>query len=426
MIQVSMSLILEILGISLSIAAIFLGLGPLRKHIVDRSKLEFQGIRKYISEERPLLTERAFEFYANRYGFEKLRIELNGMEQKIHVLCPSEWIPEKPINLKNVRIVLVDSTEHNKELPSFPNRYLPFQQRRLLSRFSTYSDAIYQLDRPYLFVNKDIYRLLGIKIGNEDATFEFDSQRRNFFDHIDSESVVSYELGRFLERYPNLPNERLFKKLNYRGKLGNPLDFVLRKASLGIDTLTLYKEQGRWKYLLLLRNEKVAEGGGYFHVVPSGEFQPAVWGRTAFDDEIINRDRDFWRNIMREYDEEIQNSPEIDYYGEYLHIPPYEQLMSAYEKGEIKVYLLGACIDPFNLRTQMLTACVFKENTFHKIFTNLKELDAEGKLTWKGNSFEGLEFSEDEIKKRISSQRTLEPAKALLALAWKNKEFLEN
>ena len=51
----------------------------------------------------------------------------------------------------------------------------------------------------------------------------------------------------------------------------------------------------------------MATAGGVYDVIPAGEFQPssvALWDRR--------NDFDLWRNIVREYSEELLGMPEHD------------------------------------------------------------------------------------------------------------------
>jgi len=81
-------------------------------------------------------------------------------------------------------------------------------------------------------------------------------------------------------------------------------------ASTTIDTLTVRRDttDGSYTFFLLARDTtKVVVGGGQYGVIPAGEFQPASIAPTS-----MQADLDLWRNMVREYSEELLGQPEHD------------------------------------------------------------------------------------------------------------------
>ena len=70
-----------------------------------------------------------------------------------------------------------------------------------------------------------------------------------------------------------------------------------------IVTLTIRRDptSGEASFFLLRRDPaKVVTGGGEYCLIPAGEFQPA----SVSPDSVLS-DLDIWRNIVREYSEEL-------------------------------------------------------------------------------------------------------------------------
>jgi hypothetical protein len=65
-------------------------------------------------------------------------------------------------------------------------------------------------------------------------------------------------------------------------------------------------------------------------------------------------DFDLWRNIMREYSEELLGNPEHDGDGDPVRYDaePFKSLDAARESGLVRVYCLGAALDALTLVMQ--------------------------------------------------------------------------
>jgi hypothetical protein len=97
-------------------------------------------------------------------------------------------------------------------------------------------------------------------------------------------------------------------RLPFRQLIGDPFDLRRRAVIPAITTLTLRLRRypAEPSFLLHWRDpSKVATAAGVYNVVPAGEFQPpsvALWDRHS--------DFDLWRNVVREYSEELLGAPE--------------------------------------------------------------------------------------------------------------------
>jgi hypothetical protein len=124
---------------------------------------------------------------------------------------------------------------------------------------------------------------------------------------------------------------------------------------------------------------KVATGGGIYGVIPTGEFQPsstASWDRQ--------NDFDLWRNMVREYSEELLGVPEHDATRtrpiDYEQWPLFQRLQEARANGSLRVFVLGLGVDALTLSTNILTVAVIDDNVFTEAFGNAVRFNEEGEI----------------------------------------------
>ena len=134
-----------------------------------------------------------------------------------------------------------------------------------------------------------------------------------YFDKLDVSESLGHELAAICMADPALlaaPPDALAGRLPFRDLVADPFDPQRRAVIPAITTLTirLRRYPAEPSFLLHWRDPaKVATAGGLYDVVPAGEFQPssvALWDRR--------NDFDLWRNIVREYSEELLGMPEHD------------------------------------------------------------------------------------------------------------------
>src|SRR5205814_898446 len=109
-----------------------------------------------------------------------------------------------------------------------------------------------------------------------------------------------------------LPNDGdvSLRDLPFRSLIGDPFDLQHRAVPPAITTLTLRRTSGRGSVSFLLHwrdPRKVATAAGLYDVIPAGEFQP-----SSIAPHDLSNDFDIWRNILREYSEELLGTPEHD------------------------------------------------------------------------------------------------------------------
>jgi hypothetical protein len=136
----------------------------------------------------------------------------------------------------------------------------------------------------------------------------------------------------------------------------------------------------------------VATAGGIYDVIPAGEFQPssvALWDRRA--------DLDLWRNIVREYGEEVLGEPEHDGSRsqpiDYDAWPLYQRLEDAQDDGTVTPFLLGLGLDALTLAAAILTVVVIDDDVFCEVFGDAVRFNDEGEVVnvGGGSPAEGLQ-----------------------------------
>ena len=146
------------------------------------------------------------------------------------------------------------------------------------------------------------------------------------------------------------------RDLPFRSLIGDPFGLQRRAVLPAITTLTLRRTRGRGSVSFLLHwrdPRKVATAAGLYGVIPAGEFQP-----SSIAPHDLANDSDIWRNIVREYSEELLGTPEhdgsrsdpIDYDG----WPFYRALGRARQEGKVHTVCLGAGLDALTLAATIL------------------------------------------------------------------------
>lgn len=221
---------------------------------------------------------------------------------------------------------------------------------------------------------------------------------------------------------------QLRDKLSLRRLIGDPFDLQRRAVIPAITTLTLRLRRypAEPSFLLHWRNPAaVATAGGVYDVIPAGEFQPssvALWDRRG--------DFDLWRNITREYSEELLGAPEHDGtrtepidYGSW---PLYQALEQAQAAGTVTVFLLGVGLDALTLAATILTVVVIEDDVFEAVFGHAVRFNDEGEIVGIGDGrpVEGIPFTAESVTRMLEHEPMAAPGAACLALAWQHREAL--
>jgi hypothetical protein len=224
------------------------------------------------------------------------------------------------------------------------------------------------------------------------------------------------------------PGSNLRDRLSLRDLIGDPFDLQRRAVIPAITTLTLRLRRYPTEPSCLLhwRNPAaVATAGGVYDVIPAGEFQPssvALWDRRS--------DFDLWRNITREYSEELLGAPEHDGTStepvDYAAWPLYQALEEAQRAGTVTAFLLGVGLDALTLAATILTVVVIEDDVFDAVFGQAVRFNEEGEIVGIGDGrpVEGIPFTAESVTRMLQQEPMAAPGAACLALAWEHREAL--
>jgi hypothetical protein len=251
-----------------------------------------------------------------------------------------------------------------------------------------------------------IYRPIEVDVtADRDQELSITFSEGRYFDYIDSSEVLAYEAS----LSP--------KNLGVRKGLVDPFDLTNRVASLGILTLTLVRSENGISCLMHKRSGKYVVGDNLYHVVPAGEFTPSDVSLEAQD-----RDFDIWKNILREYAEELAGHEDAQGGGgtriDYAGAEPYRALQDARRDGRLKLTCFGIALDPLTLKPELLTVALFEDDAFNEAFPGPLAQTSEGVIV------EDVPFNSESVGRYIRSSQTRHGAKALLSLAWSHRSEL--
>lgn len=380
---------------------------------VDVSQRVWRDVRKYLIRHRSALASRAAELY-----------EPSWRLAQTPLLSHDSWLPDKPITLDDIELEWEPSPPKpivvGQEREARP--LLPLRTR--LQTFPSYSSAIRYLSPPSLFENRPCYRLLGVSL-SEHAQAHLRFGQSCYFDKIDVSEALGHELSSaMINSTPSWP------ELPFRSLVSDPFDLVLRTVNTSITTLTIRHEpaSGQARFFLLRRDpEKVVTGGGEYGLVPAGEFQPA----SVSPDSLLS-DLSIWRNIVREYSEELLGQPEHDGSSgrplDYERWPFFWAMEQARGRGELRVYVLGVALNALSLNATIVTAAVIDSVVFDSLFRELTHLNAEGEVVVRlgdDKQRRGVVFDEATVNHLLHVKRMVSPhAMAGLSLAWRHRAAL--
>jgi hypothetical protein len=364
---------------------------------VAAGQQEWLGLRRGLAGQRPELTQVVSRLYP-----ESVRLGGTG------ILAPAGWRLPTPIDLASVRLEWREDVPAPRvaggEAETRPLRPLSRADRR----YSRLSRAVKDLDRPRLFDNRLCYRLLGVHDG-----LSLSLGPMCYFDMIDVGEALALEAARAaVDPTGRLHSEQVtWDRLPFRRLLRDPFDLAAYPLMLSISTLTVRRsEAGATFYLLRRDPAKVAIAGGMLSVVPTGVFQPASVLPTP-----RSPDFDLWRNVMREYSEELLGNPEHDGDGapvDYERDEPFRTLDAGRRAGDVRVSCLGVGVDALNYVGDVLTVAVFEAGFFDRVFDGLVDQNDEGDVA------EAFALDERTVRELLAGGTLAPSGAACLHLAW--------
>ncbi len=402
----------------LGISAEDLGLSPGRPRTeldaavaVDQAR--WRQERRWLNQHRSELAQLAVKLYPAQH-------RVPGTP----LIAGAGWIPDEPAELRSLRLTL-DEQPHPVALDGSEAETLPTRPLCAPGQwFDRYTSAIRHLDPPRLFESRPSYRLLDDHLGSGTLHFGLAA----YFDKIDMSEALGHELAiACLREHNGVPHsaEPLRDELPFRTLIGDPFDLARRAIIPAVTTLTirLRRYPAEPSFLLHWRDPaKVATAAGVYDVIPAGEFQPAsvaLWDR--------HNDFDLWRNIVREYSEELLGTPEhdgtrtkpIDYHA----WPLYRALEDAQAAGAVVPFVLGLGLDALTLAATILTVVVIDDDVFTRAFGAATRYNEEGEIVaiGDGRPTEGIPFTGESVRRMLNSEPMASPGAACLALAWRHR-----
>jgi transcriptional regulator with XRE-family HTH domain len=372
---------------------------------------------------------RAERAWLNQHRFDLARVAVGMYAPASRVsgttlITAPGWLPPYPAPLQSVRLELdeepQDTHVNGREQASVAVRPL----RSPGAAFDSYATAVRYIDPPALLENRPCYRLLECSAADRRLKFGLAA----YFDKLDISEALGHEIAAACMPDGTAPGTDLLDKLPFRRLIGDPFDLQRRAVIPAITTLTLRLRRypAEPSFLLHWRNPAaVATAGGVYDVIPAGEFQPssvALWDRHS--------DFDLWRNITREYSEELLGAPEHDGtrtepidYGSW---PLHQALEQAQAAGTVTVFLLGVGLDALTLAATILTVVVIEDDVFDAVFSHAVRFNDEGEIVGIGDGrpVEGIPFTAGSVTRMLEHEPMAAPGAACLALAWQHREIL--
>jgi transcriptional regulator with XRE-family HTH domain len=380
---------------------------------VAESRARWRAERRWLNHHRSEMARLAVELYPEEWRVSRTPL-----------IAAPDWSVGEPLELRSLgleldekpRSVLVDGSEVEAD------RVRPLRTPDV--QFDRYTAAVKQLDPPRLFESRPSYRLLDVSLDRRRLDFGMAA----YFDKLDLSEALGHEMAVACMSTGMPAVTALTGLLPFRELVGNPFAADRRAIIPAITTLTirLRRHPDPPTFLLHWRDPaKVATAGGIYDVVPAGEFQPssvALWDRRA--------DFDLWRNVVREYAEELLGMPEhdgtrsapIDYDG----WPLYCELDQALIDGTLSAHFLGVALDALTLAATILTVVIIDDDVFEHAFGNAVRYNEEGEIVsiGDGRAAEGIPFTQQSVDRLLTSEPLASPGAGCLALAWQHRSQL--
>ncbi|EHK86497.1 hypothetical protein SZMC14600_14705 [Saccharomonospora azurea SZMC 14600] len=375
---------------------------------VDRDQDEWRQIRSALGRHRRDLAVLAESLYSDH--------RVPGLRNTGAISSPT-WIPAQPIPLDEITLtldsVVVEPTVTGEETESAPVRPLATVD----ARYRRYHDAIRNLAAPRLFENRLCFRLLGLDWTQPRMHFG----QMGFFDAVDTNEALAHEFAAHHLAFDGdsetvMPRASM-RRLPFRKLIANPFDLSRRPLMGAIGTLTIRGGESPSVVLHQRDSASVAGGGGMVHLLPAGIFQPSSVLPAA-----IAADFSIWRNIQREYAEELLGHDEYDGSGKpirYGELEPFTSMDQALRDGRIQVFCLGVTVDALTLAGDILTVAIIAPDTYDELFANAVETNSEGSMPVRAFPFE-----ENTLTWLNESKRLSPGAAAALHLTWTHRKFL--
>jgi transcriptional regulator with XRE-family HTH domain len=379
---------------------------------VAESRARWRAERRWLNHHRSEMARLAVELYPDEWRVPRTPL-----------IATPQWSVSEPVELRSLALDLDESPHAITVNGSEPQSARVRPLRSTGVRFDRYTAAVKHLDPPQLFESRPSYRLLDVSLGDRRIGFGMAA----YFDKLDVSEALGHEMA-LACMGAGSPPAALDGLLPFRHVVGNPFATDRRAIVPAITTLTirLRRHPDPPTFLLHWRDPaKVATAAGIYDVIPAGEFQPssvALWDRRA--------DFDLWRNVVREYAEELLGAPEHDGTRsapiDYDSWPLYLELDQAFAQGTLSAHFLGLALDALTLAATILTVVVVDDDVFERTFGDAVRYNDEGEIVAIGDGrvTEGIPFTQPAVDRLLTSEPLASPGAGCLALAWQHRSQL--
>jgi transcriptional regulator with XRE-family HTH domain len=386
--------------------AVSLDPGPVRE-----SQECWRAVRDQLNSNRALLGDLASELYP-----QERRIPGTS------VLTADGWTPDGPVDLAAVDLSWLAESPPSEITGKASEAAGSRALQPSGEPYNRYSRALRDLARPKLLDNRVSYRLLSAQWAGDRGSFGFNYT--SYFDVLDIGEAVGHEFaGAWLAAGRRRPS---MADLPFRRRIEDPFDLHARPMLPSINTLTIRRDpiEGHRMYLHRRNAGAVAAAGGMYHVIPAGVFQPA-----ALAPAHQANDFSFWRNIQREYSEELLGNAEhdgnsvdpIDYVGE----EPFASFERARLAGDFRVSALALVLEPLTLWVELLTVAVIEGPVFDALFGDMVAVNDEGAAvsTDASRPTVGIPFTAA-ARERLRDEPLSPISRACIELVWRHRHEL--
>ncbi|MBA2694723.1 MAG: transcriptional regulator, partial [Actinobacteria bacterium] len=376
---------------------------------VEKDQQQWRDVRDALGQGRQPLAVLAEQLYPDH--------QVPGLEQT-GVIAHQAWLPDEPIPLGQVVLDQVDAAPppavSGSERESAAVRPLASAERR----YRRYSHAVRDLASPWLFENRLCFRLLGVDWSRPAVQLSFGAM--GFFDAIDTNEALAHETAlHHLVRDAHgeiALTKPSWRRLALRRLVGDPFDLTRRPVMGAVGTLTIRAGESPCVVLHKRDGANVA-GGGMIHLLPAGIFQP-----SSVMPESVANDFSLWRNVQREYAEELLGHDEYDGTGgpiDYSNTELFATMDDALANGALRVYCLGITIDALTLAADILTVAVIEPDLYDQLFADAVDSNTEGTIPTHAVPFEANTLDQ------LRHAGCLTPgAAAALHLTWQHRRQL--
>lgn len=375
---------------------------------VERDQDEWRQIRSSLDRHRRELAVLAESLYRDH--------RIPGLKNTGVISSPA-WIPDAPVPLDEITLTLDSVVAEPRVTGEEQEGAAVRPLANIDARYRRYHDAIRDLAAPRLFENRLCFRLVGL--GWTQPRMRFGQM--GFFDAVDTNEAVAHEFAAHHlaidgDSEAVMPRASM-RRLTFRKLIADPLDLSRRPLMGAIGTLTIRGGDSPSVVLHQRDSASVAGGGGMAHLLPAGIFQPSSVIPAA-----IAADFSIWRNIQREYAEELLGHDEYDGSGRpirYDELEPFTTMHDALRDGHIRVFCLGVTLDALTLAGDILTVAIIAPGTYDELFANAVDTNSEGSVPARAFPFE-----ENTLTWLGESKRLSPGAAAALHLAWTHRKLL--